>query len=225
MSVALTQFIGPIQADAPGCPQPVILFNLRRAIQQLCRHAYVWQRDLATFALVDGDYTYTPTLPAGETDAQIIALVQRAKVTRLADSTTYFVSPTPRAQLAPEGWETETGDTLRALFVQHQNTVRVVPIPNASAVGDTVGIRVALEPTDAAASVASELYEDALYRDCIEHGTVSRLLAMPGKEWSAPADAVLRGRLFRSHLAAAYMRAYQDATGADLQVQMVPFGV
>jgi hypothetical protein len=225
MSTALTSFLDPIRLEVPGCPQPIMLFHLRRAIQQFCRYTYAWQRDLATFPLVDGDNTYSPTLPSGETDSQIIALIGRPLVTR-GDTSTYYVTPKPRGLLTQEAeaWESETGATLRAVHVQHQNILRVVPTPNADADGDTVAVRVALEPKDAATNVADELYNDSLYREILEHGAMAKLLTLSGKDWSDPRAGLMRYQQFMSGLSAARVRVYQEGTGADLQVQMVSFG-
>jgi hypothetical protein len=161
--------VGPILAQAEGCPEIVAVDALRNAVIDFCKASYCWNTgvtvlsDATTDGLINTEFHVLDIVDARIADKAVAITFANADdcdidpssvdyVIRFIDPNTFDIEPTPTPAIEIE------------LFVV------VAPKPTA-----TVG----------PAHVWDEWHEG------IRHGAIGRLLGMVGKPWSNPQAAAM----------------------------------
>lgn len=152
-----------IHADLPGCPRPVVIQELREAINDFLRKTHVWKVDL--------DPIYRR---AGTTDYDLDGIPDNAQIQLVTAVTNDGRLLTP----------------VKDYTCPRRELLRLATAPTESK-SRALEVSVALRLTNEAESMDDEAF-DAVWRDwrqAIRHGVLARLKAQPDKTWSNPEQA------------------------------------
>lgn len=175
----------------PGCPDPVIDFELRRASQTFFERTRAWQITLPALAVIAAQENVTVTF--ADAGMELVRIEQ-------AWYNGYSITPTTVDDLDAEhtdDWTLHTG-TPNKVFQITPGDVRLYPLPTDT---PTVGLkmRVSVRPSEAATGLADDMA--IKFRDDITNGTKGKLMMYPNMPWSNP------------QLAGMYLAMFDSATG------------
>ena len=181
----------------PGCPDGLILNEIRSAATELCKLTDVYQETLAPIQMVEGQSTYLLDLPIGTVLEKILTVTSGGRELE-PTSFNLVASRMPNRGLAqPTHYLKDDGNRL-SLF----------PSPDDSG---EVTIRVVLRPAATSNGIKSTVLDD--YKETILYGALFRLLRHPAKEWGDPKGAEMYGNLFTIGLRDAEIKSRQADTG------------
>jgi hypothetical protein len=184
--------------QVPGCPNPVVRHELRRAAQALLTATRAWQENLAPLPVAAGqdEVTIAPTTPAQQ---QIV----RIESVWLDGQRLEPVTPDELDGATTDNWGTHTGAPSRYLQLT-PGVLTLYPTPAANAITGLL-VRVSLCPSDTATTIPDDL---ALrYSDEIQVGARARLMLYPNKPWSNPQLGITYAQDFNGAIGAAAAKA------------------
>lgn len=155
---------------ATTCPVPLLEQHARLAAIEFLAHTKAWQADLSPLA---ANGVLTSFAMAPPTDAKVEKLI--------SVSITDAYGNVTEASLKTEGDRSRLARRSTDVMASTQDraTLRLTP---AQPVGSSIVIRVALKPTQAAASLPDEVFEQ--YGHQIAKGALATLLAIKDKPWT-----------------------------------------
>ena len=207
MATTYESLLPEILPMVPGCPDALVIQNIRSAVIELCERASVYQHELDPISTVSSVYEY-------EFDAPLSTSVHKIVWGVLSGDALEPVSSGMLEQRVPD-WRNQTG-TPEYIIKNNLTTFWIAPVPSASAANSLI-IRVALKPTYTSVSCDDTVMSD--YRDTIINGTVGRLLRMPAKEWSDVNSASVYYGFYNEGVVAAEQRARRGDTPAVGKVE------
>jgi hypothetical protein len=218
VATAFTAWDDDVVPNANGCPLPVVRQKVRAAAIEFCRLSRAWRHlGLTPLDAVASQQTYvigtsaaTGTLPADTAVAHIFQVNYNGVP----------LDPLTPAQLKGKGdlWFSEEGDP-EAFACFKDGQFSLWRIPGASTAGAIVVPDVALEPSQAAATVDDMIFQR--YREAVAKGALARIHAMPGKPYT---DLQLAGALdrdFRAEAGSANVGASSSRGHARLRTQTI----
>lgn len=173
---ALSDFNQLVRIFVPGAPDNAIEFAVRESARRFCSLSWFLRRSI-NVTLVDGTDTYTLT-PADD-EEEVIGVHAVDLNEQPLDST--------RPELAPE----ESG-TPKCFYFEPTDQLTLYPTPDDGVAGELLQVRIAVQPTLDATTIADELVRE--YRQCIAEGAVAWLMNVPKQPWSDPNMAMTLGR-------------------------------
>lgn len=190
----------------PGCPNVLMVHELRRAAQAFFSKTRAWRVDQALKPVTAG----TESVVVQPDDAgQDLVEIEGAWYDghRMEP-----VTPQTLDAQYVQGWHDHTGTPDRFLSLE-PGVLRLYPIPMGDA-ATGLKLRLVVTPSDAATGLPDDI---ALrYRDEIHVGAKARLMLMPGRPWSSPDLATVYGQAFGAMVEAASVKAARAHVGARI---------
>lgn len=164
---ALSDFYKHIKTFVPGVPEPAIDFAVNRSAREFCSLSWFSRRSI-TVTLVEDQASYA-LAPADSTNEEIIGVHAVEYDDRPLDPTKPELVNTRVGK--PHEWYTE------------QYTALVLnPTPDSNYDGETVQVRIAVQPTIASESIPNDVYRE--FQQAIAEGAIAWLLQMPKQPWT-----------------------------------------
>ncbi len=192
---ALVEFVPLVGQHCPNAPTVAIEFWARRAAIDFCRRTLAHQARLASFNTVIGTPEYTLDCGTGLQVAKLLACRVNGLNMRLTTPTELDALPDP----------VTTNSTPEAAYLTGTSKLTLYPAPSAVV---AVEVRVALEPTAAAAEIADDLF--AQYAHAIAYGASAKLAMTPDgrdERLAAAMSAMFDDEIGRATAAAYFNRA------------------
>ena len=187
---AYSDYYKLVKTFLPGVPEPTIDYALNRAARHFCSLSWFSRRSI-TIALVADQISYT-LAPADSTNEEIIGV----------HAVEYDDKPLDPTK--PELVETESG-TPKQWYTEQYTALVLNPYPDAGVDGESVNVRIAIQPTLAATTLPNDLTRE--HMQTLADGAIAWLQQMPKQPWT---DLNQSMRLERAFLAKA-MRAKETA--------------
>lgn len=206
-NISYDAFLPSLLPSIRNCPDPTIEEAIRSTVIDICERTEMWQADLDPISLIAGTYEYDLEPPTQSIVHRIINVVYEGDP--LDPSTMGLINQRFR------DWKTQWGKP--KLWVKEgQALVRFVPIPKENQAA-AVDIRVVLKPTITSGGADAYIMTDA--RDAIINGALSRIMSIPGRDWSNGKAADRYLALYSEQIEKLTKRARQANTGAVAIVQ------
>ena len=187
----------------PGCPDTLILNNLRSATIELCEKSKAFVFDLDPITSISGVYEYDFDQPTGTDVHQILWATYDGE----------DLDPISPRSLEVNYPDWKDKSSIPQVYLQKTpNTFWIAPIPSSTKTS-AIQLSVALKPTRSSNNIDTTFSND--YRDGIIYGTLYRLLRIPAKDWTDPAAARDYLSLFNEEVKQAELRG----RGGDLGVK------
>lgn len=189
---ALNKFHQYILPDVPGAPISVVNSALLSTIIDFCEKSLIWKKRSEETDIVAGYnlYSYAPETGTKVVEADA-AFINGSELTPTTEELMNMSMP---------GWQSSESATPKWFYMTSDKTIRIIPTPtediSAGLVVDTI-----LRPTRDATEVPDFIYED--WAETIAYGTLSRLMAMANRTWSAPQMVSYYTRKYRQGLSRA----------------------
>lgn len=190
MTAALTEFITNVAPHVSGCPNSLIVDELRNAAIRLCEDSLIHREDIAPADITIGVDDYTITPPAQTRVVTVLTLYHDEKPLNgyTEEELDHLDYGWRNGSIGPA-----TGYTLLA-----PDRIKLNRVPEATITGGLV-IKVALKPTETATVVDDVLYND--WQTALTNGALAELLMIPKKPWTD------------------YALAKENATNFNFQIQ------
>jgi len=181
---ALTEFVGRILPDVPGCPRTTIISAALDGAIELCKRAEVHKYEHAAIATTASTASYAFVPPAGTVVAEVLRAWYDGNE----------IDPQDQDQLNDlyVDWLNESGTPKYFTRLDKRN-IRLVPTPDATG---SLTLLVSLKPAIDATTIDDTVYQE--YRELIESYAKAKLMAMSDKSWT------------NYQLAAALMGKFED---------------
>lgn len=192
----LDTFLPRILIWATDAPQPLVKQMLVDTAIQFCVDTDIVQVQLDPMDLVEDQQDYDLDLPRGTQLARVLSVV-------------YGEGPLKPVGLGPAYYQWTAPATLT-----------VFPKPTADATA-WMHVKIATKPTRSATSLDDTLWND--YVEAIVGGTVARLCAMQGQQFTNATNATMGSGWYMQGVSKAKYELRKDRTAQDLRVQPRPF--
>lgn len=199
-------FYDQVLPKVKGCGVLMAKQAITDAAIDFCEYTRIWKADHAAIDAVANTKTYAFVPPVTNTK---IVRIERAWYDGK------LILPKTEAELADlyANWPTEDGIPLYYLQESLED-VRLVPYPSASLVGALV-MKVSLMPAQVATGVDAAIANR--YVDEIAAGALERLMVMPDKPWTNPANGGYYGGQFQEAKDHAKLQAFKGFTNARIR--------
>ena len=205
-----TDLLKDVEAEVPGCPEPVMDRELHDAAYDFCRRTGIWREQLEPVSVADGvtDYELLPPFWA-RVDKILWATYGQAKLTAKNEST---------IRNALQRQDSPTGDpTHYAITRDRRNGLVVYPVPGSNQDKSLVVYAILL-PTRASDEIPDWLADE--WQDAIVHGALDRLQRQRA-EWGD----IQRAQDHRADFHREIARAKREAlSGYGAQTRVKPQG-
>ena len=198
--------LNDVMPELQGCSVELAVNALKNACMELFQKSWIFTQELDPIPVVIGTSEYDLDAPTGYRVVGVVSVyVDEAKVDPISESAMNRVS---------RRWKTDTG-SISGYQMVGENTLRVYRIPDADG---TLYVTVALAPTIKSTGV--ETFVHNLYSEGIAAGAKARLMAMPGKPFSAPDSSNMYRAQFSSAISDAKWRARKSMVSSNLIVEL-----
>lgn len=209
--------IPKITPFAPGCPEPVLIQQIRDAAIEVCENTLAWRYEQDAFPLTQGVYTYEYEVPD---NTEVVAIFQTA----LNDNVIPTVTLETLLSHYPSWPSLSTDKRSQPQLVSQFDPDHfvVAPVPDLPDTPYSLKMFLALRPTPDATGM-EEVFFDEL-EHVITHSSLVRILSMPEKSWTDTDLADYHARQVVFKTASRRSRANLGNGRASLTVRAVPFG-
>lgn len=207
--MATIQDIFPyVMPSVQGCPTAIVKNALRHAINEFCEKTLIWRVAVAPIDIVEGQSTYTATVPVGTV---LVAPVYVAMNNNI-------LSPTNIEDLDQtcSGWRVSSANTPLMYFADNNAALQLVPTPSESTSG-ALSVEVALKM-----DLTSDSLPDWMFQNWVEtlaHGALMRLHAMPGHVWTDTTTVAYHKSKFRDGISRAKSKTMKSFSRQSKTVQ------
>lgn len=161
---ALSEFIPLVGQHCPNAPSIAIEFWARRAAIEFCRRTLALQGTLASFDTVADQAAYALSCGAGLQATKLLACrLGTRRLTLVTPAEIYALADMQSASGVPEG-----------AYLSDTSELTLYPPPAAV---EAVEVRLALEPTQSAATIPDELFNQ--HAGAIAYGAAAKLAMTP----------------------------------------------
>ncbi len=183
--------------QVPGCPQPIVEHEIRRASQAFFEGTRAWQGWLDPVPVLAGEQAVA--IIADDAEQEVIRLESA-----LFDGRPLAVYPAGEMDsMFGDDWTLHTGAP-SAITMDGPTTVRLYPSPSSNSVTG-LKCRVSVRPSEAATGIPDEYWRR--YRGHISAGAKAGLMIHAGKPWSNPEMAAMFGAAFSASIADVCIKA------------------
>lgn len=200
MAKLWNDFLPLLTPHVPTCPDATLKTYLGIVAADFFARTYLWRTDIDAIYLAPNQIEYDL-----DSEAVVEDVISIVYDDRILDRTDLRFIPADRA--------TETGDP-RAFWMNADRTIKVFPIPKASG---RMRVTAILKPSRSATGVEDWIYET--FADTIVSGTIGRVAAIPGKDWTSPDLATFHTALYERAITQARVR---DMRGVPVGARMRP---
>lgn len=198
-----------VRTELPGVPVPVLFFNYAEAVRTHLARSLAWQHNCPSLLDLNAATAF-PTLVAPTDIPTNTYVVEPVKIKWLDGTTLPFMT---RDQLdeTDSNWEATTASTADNWTITGPGAFRIYPLLSES-VTDAIRLRVALAPIVGVALSATAIPEELAreFSAAWSRGALSRLMKIPGKDWTDVKLAGSYDALFEEDIKAAKSRAAAD---------------
>lgn len=200
---------------APGCPEPVIIQQVRDAAIEACENTLAWRYEQDILPLNTGVYQYDYETPD---DTEVIAIFQCVLNNQLMPAVTLeqLITQYPNWP----SYDTDQRTTPQVVAQFDPDHFVVAPVPDDTAY--SMKMFLALRPTPDADGMDKVFFDEL--EQLILHNSLVRLLSMPDKSWSDTDLAEYHAKQVVFKTASRRSRANLGNGRASLTVRAVPFG-
>jgi hypothetical protein len=210
---------GELLPYVPGVPDPVLEFQIRKTVRDLCSRALVWRVNVTDVPVVAETSTYTLVPP---TDTEVVSVLQARLYRTAADLLEkMMIGGAEELYAKYPTWP----DVNRKSYPQlvsslDPHTINVAPVPDDA---DTylIKIQVAVRPTLTADGCEEFILQD--FRREIFHGVLHELMMMPNRAWTDEKKAIYHGQQWAFFLAQARARATKGFGRGEVAVKQRPW--
>ena len=196
MSIKFEDFLSDIIPMVPGCPDSLIIQNVRQAARELCEKSSCYLEDLDPITVVNGLYEYDLDAPRN-TD------IHKLKWALLDGRYVEFSSTALMAQRYPN-WREKNKTGVPKLIAQiRPDAFWLCPVPQ-NKIKNGLVIHAVLKPSQKSVVLEDRIADE--YRDTIVNGALFRLLRLPSKDWTDLGGAKVYGALFQDGIREAEIR-------------------
>ena len=217
MAVNLNTINKYLRIECPGAIEPLLDNVVLQVTNEFLSKSEVWRYTCPNLL----DWTTTanfPTVTTG-TDIPTATRITRLDTVKYADNSVYtpvdFASRDELDHLWND-WETRSGDTPERWTSDGPGEWRIIPSVDANQTG-VIQLRVILTITDDKTDLPDFLFYEN--KDALIMGALSRLMKVPGKDWTDMRLAGAYRRQFDDEIIAARSRAQADYGQPDRTVQ------
>lgn len=182
--VPIDDIVPDVAPDVPRCPHPMIVDAIRNATIEFCANTGVWIYRHTPMNIISSISEYRLTVPS---DAQ----VSRVGSAKISGNPIDIVTEDWLDDNIPD-WESLRRDP-RWVYLSSNNTVTLVGKPIVTKTM-ALKIRLSLKPNREAKNIPLSVYDH--YFEQIGRGAKSKLMLMPGREWSDPVAGRINFDLF-----------------------------
>jgi hypothetical protein len=200
MAKVWSDFLPLITPHLPTCPSATLRTYLAEVAADFFARTYLWRDNIDAIYLAPNQVEYD--LDADALVEDVIAVTYGERVLDRTDS-----------RLLPHNQLGEKGEP-RMYWMHADNTIRVHPIPEERA---QMKVSAVLKPSRTGTGVEDWIYET--WADTIVDGTIAKLAAIPGKDWTDVAMAESRRAKYERSITTARIR---DFRGVRLTVRARP---
>lgn len=213
-----------VRTELPGVPEPLMFFNYAEAVREFCKRSLAWQYSLAS-PLDLADDTAWPTVTAGTHIPTGTYVVQPLRL-KWDDGTIITFRTRDQLDCEDGDWEQLTGSRPKNWTITEPGQYRVYPLLSTATTAQLY-MRVALAPTVSVAAARTSMPEEIVneWSTVWAHGALSKLMKIPGKDWTNVRLAAAYGDQFdeeikdaKSRAAADYGRPYRQVTYGGLSM-------
>lgn len=198
-----------VRAELPNVPLPLLFSNYANAVREFFSKSKAWQHNCPN-ALSLAASTAWPSLTEGTDYPTDTYIVEPVKV-KWSDGEVINFKTRDQLDQADPDWEQATGTRAKFWTITSPGEWRMYPLLS-SAVSDTIYLRVAVAPkltmSDAATAVPQYLADE--FSEVWAHGALSKLMKIPGKDWTNVNLAAQYGQMFEQGIKMAKSRAAAD---------------
>ena len=206
----LEEMVYRVRPHVEGCPEPVIVDELRLACEELCRESHVWQEQLVSEPLFAGISQYRLPAPA---DTRLVS-VQRVE---LNDETLEYKRVPELERMFGRDWREKTSSP-QFWLMEEPFTIRVVPIPSSD-FNDGLAVWASLEPSNVWVELPDWFRQ---YDRVLAEGALATLKEIPGKGWFDPKIAQMHRRRFNTEVANVRYDVSRRFTDQPVRTQAYP---
>jgi hypothetical protein len=210
MAVALSTLHNILRVELPGIPEPVLEYGVRKTVQQFFKESEAWRHTSPVLS----DWTTALYFPAITESVELpddTRLVRIDAVKYASDGVSLQTVPfKTRQQLDREisDWEVKVGSSPLAWTNEGTGAnPRIIPIAEANHV-DAIQIRSVVTPNEALLALPDFLFFE--FEDDFKHGTLARLMKIPGKDWTNFEAAAAYVSMFAAGIQKAKSRANSE---------------
>lgn len=205
----LSDLYPSLRIELPGVIEPLLEDEVVKAVQDFLIRSGVWKHTCPDLLPWETVRTF-PVLTEG-TDIPTNTRVTRLDEVKFASDGTSLkkVKFATREQLDDiySNWEVKTGSTPLRWTSDGPGAWRIVPIAVAD-VADSIKIRVVLSITNAATEIPDFIFYE--FEESLKYGALSRLMKIPGKDWTDLKAAAAYASMFESKIIVAASRAQAE---------------
>lgn len=177
----------------PGCPEPMVEDAMRMAAIKFCRDSHLWREQIMDLYLAQGVKRYALDLPEESEVAALISAWQRKPDSNHCEA------------VYPD------------INVFRMVRFETVPDPKKG----PIELHVVLQPTRDAEGMPDAIGLD--YDQALIHGTLERLVTIPGRDWSNPNMTSYHRSKYLESLTDARVAKANGNTETPLRVTPQPF--
>lgn len=206
-----------VRSELPGVPLPLLYMNYAEAVRQFCVDSKAWQYSCPNALDLDADEAF-PDITVG---TDIPASTYIVEPVRIKWSSGKYITFKTRDQLdsIAGDWEQRTASIPDHWTITEPGQFRLYPLLS-TAETEAVYLRVAIAPIVAINGSRNNMPE-ALANEWAQawaYGALSRLMKIPGKDWTNISLASSYGDLFEDCIVKAKSRAAADYGRPNRQV-------
>ncbi|OUR99226.1 hypothetical protein A9Q81_11670 [Gammaproteobacteria bacterium 42_54_T18] len=206
-TIAIEGWLTHVLPDVSGCPEAVVLREVKNSLIEFCRRTQIWQFTADAIPLVAGIADYELDVPTGSSVAQVMSVKVDGRGLTLATG--------GDLDARQPGWRDHEGGATHYVVINSAEILLNRKPKEFKANALTASF--ALMPDQGAIEVESFLFDD--WYEVIAAGAKKRLLMSPGKAWSNPGLAGVYAQEFAQGIADGKSRAQFGWGNRDLRVK------
>lgn len=197
-----------VRLELPGVPNPVLFFNYIEAVREHLRRSLAWQYSCPNALTIAADEAW-PDITVGTDIPEGTYIVEPVRV-KFDGSNVTFKTRTQLDEM-DLSWEERTASRPTSWTITSPGDFRLYPLL-ADEAEEALILRVALAPVVTVSESATAVPEALAYEwsGHWAHGALSRLMKVPGKDWTNVSLASSYAEMFEQDIKDAKSRAGAD---------------
>jgi len=214
-----------VRTELPGVPVPLLFYHYAETVRDFMTRGKVWQFNIPNLLDMGASPATFPVITQGVEIPANTYVIEPVSIKWEQNTILHFKA---RAQLdcIDPDWEATTKATPKYWTITAPRTFQIYPLLSTAVTG-VARIRVALAPSATIASGRTGMPEELVneFQDAWGYGAMSRLMRIPGKDWSNPIQAQAYSELYEQMLRDGRSRASADFGRVERTVAYGGYGI